>query len=129
LAAVSTRAAAGGAQRGRYLVEHVALCVDCHTPRNFMGVPDRSLYLAGAKNGPLGQVVPNITPDKDTGIGTWSRDDIADLLLTGTKPDLDEVQGLMAEVGEPDLKRREREHALATPASPNPTPPIPNKIR
>ena len=35
-------------ERGRYLVEHVSLCGDCHTPRNFIGVPNRSLYLAGA---------------------------------------------------------------------------------
>src|SRR5262249_49347834 len=129
LAAVSTRAAAGGAQRGRYLVAAVALCVDCPTPRNFMGVPDRSLSLAGAKNGPLGQVVPNITPDKDTGIGTWSRDDIADLLLTGTKPDLDEVQGLMAEVVEAGFKRMKREDALAIADYLKSIPPIPNKIR
>jgi mono/diheme cytochrome c family protein len=57
------RAASSG---GRYLVEHVALCIDCHTPRNFIGVPDRSLYLSGAKKGPLGEEIPNITPDKET---------------------------------------------------------------
>jgi len=37
-----------GIEHGRYLVEHVALCGDCHTPRNSMGVPNQSLYLAGA---------------------------------------------------------------------------------
>jgi hypothetical protein len=38
------------------------------------------MYLAGASKeiGPLGELVPNITPDKDTGIGSWTRDDIAD---------------------------------------------------
>lgn len=85
-------------ERGRYLAEHVSLCGDCHTPRNFLGVPKRALYLAGVKVGPLGDVIPNITPDKSTGIGEWSRDEIADLTLTGIKPNLDNVQGLMEEV-------------------------------
>ena len=89
-----------GIERGRYLVEHVSLCGDCHTPRNSIGVPKQSLYLAGAskKIGPLGEAVPNITPDKETGIGEWKRQDIAELLVAGTKPDLDNVQGLMYEV-------------------------------
>ncbi|HTM10993.1 MAG TPA: cytochrome c [Verrucomicrobiae bacterium] len=116
-----------GVERGRYLVENVALCVDCHTPRNFMGVPERSRYLAGAKTGPLGEV-PNITPDKETGIGAWSRNDIADLLLTGTKPDLDNVQGLMSEVVEAGYKRMKREDALAIADYLKSIPPIKNKI-
>src|SRR6059058_1746516 len=104
-----------GIERGRYLVEHVSLCSDCHTPRNFIGVPNRSLYLAGAnkKIGPLGQEVPNITPDKETGIGEWQREEIAAVLLTGTKPDLDNIQGLMAEVIEHGFKNMTKEDALA----------------
>ena len=104
-----------GVGRGRYWVEHVSLCGDCHTPRNSIGVSKRSLYLAGAneKNGPLGQDVPNITPDKETGIGEWKREDVAELLLTGTKPDFDNVQGLMAEVIEHGYKSMTKEDALA----------------
>ncbi|MGH7767728.1 MAG: c-type cytochrome [Candidatus Binatia bacterium] len=107
------RAPLSGIERGRYLVEHVSFCGDCHTPRNFMGVPQRKLYLAGAKNGPFGEQIPNITPDKETGIGDWKREDIAELLLTGTKPDLDNVQGLMAEVVEAGYKNMKKEEALA----------------
>jgi mono/diheme cytochrome c family protein len=118
-----------GVERGRYLVEHVALCIDCHTPRNFMGVPNRALYLAGAKTGPLGEEIPNITPDKATGIGDWSRDDIARLLLTGTKPDLDKVQGLMAEVVQAGFKNMKREDALAIADYLKSITPITNKIR
>lgn len=123
------KAPQSGVERGRYLVEHVALCVDCHTPRNFMGVPNRSLYLAGTKTGPFGKEVPNITPDKETGIGDWSRNDIAELLLTGTKPDLDNVQGLMAEVVEAGFKNMKREDALAIADYLESIPPIGNKIR
>lgn len=87
-----------GIERGRYLTDHVALCGDCHTPRNRLGVPNRNLYLAGTSSGPFGEEVPNITPDLETGIKDWSRDEIADLILKGAKPDMDNVQGLMEEV-------------------------------
>ena len=127
------QAPAGGLARGRYLAEHVALCGDCHTPRNFIGAPNRSLYFAGVdeKNGPFGQAVPNITPDKETGIGEWKREDIAELLLTGTKPDLDNVQGLMYEViqGTPHgYKDMRRDDALAIADYLKSIPPIRNKV-
>jgi hypothetical protein len=126
-------ASAAKNQRGRYLIDHLALCGDCHTPRNFLGVPDRSRYLAGAseKIGPLGEAVPNITPDQETGIADWKREDIAELLLTGTKPDLDNVQGLMAEViqGTPyGYKDMTREDALAIADYLKSVPPVKNKI-
>jgi mono/diheme cytochrome c family protein len=128
-----SQAPKGGVERGRYLVEHVSLCGDCHTPRNSIGVPKPSFYLAGAgqKIGPLGEAVPNITPDKETGIGEWKREDIAELLISGTKPDLDNVQGLMYEViqgtthGYKDMKK---EDALAIADYLKSIPAIKNKI-
>jgi mono/diheme cytochrome c family protein len=125
------KAPEGGVERGRYLDEHVSLCGDCHTPRNFMGVPRRALYLAGAKKGqgpPLGAEVPNITPDKETGIGDWKREDVAELLLTGTKPDLDNVQGLMAEVIAAGFKNMKKEEALAIADYIKSARPVKNKI-
>jgi mono/diheme cytochrome c family protein len=123
-----------GSERGRYLVDHVSLCGDCHTPRNSLGVPNQSLYLAGAgeKIGPLGQAVANITPDKETGIGEWKREDVAELLITGTKPDLDNVQGLMYEViqGAPHgFKDMKKEDALAIADYLKSVAPIKNKIK
>ena len=94
-----------------------------------MKSPNRSLYLAGAKKGPLGEEIPNITPDKETGIGDWSRNDIAELLLTGTKPDLDRVEGFMAEVIEAGFKNMKREDALAIADYLKSIPPIKNKIK
>jgi hypothetical protein len=35
-------------QRGRYLVEEVAKCPECHTPRNARGELDRQAWLQGA---------------------------------------------------------------------------------
>lgn len=123
------KAPKSGVERGRYLVEHVSLCDDCHTPRNLLMVPRRALYLAGSKVGILGEEIPNITPDKETGIGEWSRSDIAELLLTGTKPDLDNVQGLMAEVIEAGFKQMKKEDALAIADYLKSVPPIFNKIK
>lgn len=90
--------APSGEGRGRYLTEAVAICGDCHTPRNAVGAPRRSLYLAGATGLPGGEKAPNITPDKETGIGTWDVADIASCLEMGMLPNMDNVQGLMEEV-------------------------------
>jgi hypothetical protein len=37
-----------GIERGKYLTDHVAICVDCHTTRSSIGVPNRAMSLAGA---------------------------------------------------------------------------------
>jgi mono/diheme cytochrome c family protein len=90
--------------RGAYLVAALAHCGECHTPRNFLGATRSSQRLAGTADGPDGQVVPNITPDPATGIGNWDKDDIAELLRTGTTPEQSRVKGGMREVVEDGLK-------------------------
>jgi mono/diheme cytochrome c family protein len=87
-----------GVDRGRYLSDHVSICGDCHTPRDRFGAPEGDLYLAGIADGPLGEVVPNITSDPETGIGKWDVADIESVLEMGMLPNFDNVQGLMAEV-------------------------------
>jgi mono/diheme cytochrome c family protein len=47
-AADSNANAGGDVARGRYLVENVAMCGQCHTPRDANGVLDRSRWLEGA---------------------------------------------------------------------------------
>jgi mono/diheme cytochrome c family protein len=47
-AADSATNAGGDVARGRYLVESVAMCGQCHTPRDANGVLDRSHWLEGA---------------------------------------------------------------------------------
>ena len=83
--------------RGAYLVHALAHCGECHTARNFMGAMQPAGFLAGTVDGPDGELVPNITPDLETGIGDWNEADIVQLLRDGTKPDYDDVQGSMAE--------------------------------
>jgi mono/diheme cytochrome c family protein len=34
--------------RGKYIVEDIAICSQCHTPRDSGGVPDRTRWLEGA---------------------------------------------------------------------------------
>jgi len=91
--AVSTAAGAENAQvaRGKYLVA-IAGCNDCHTPGYFLGKPDAGRFLAGSDVGHevpgLGVfVAPNLTPDNDTGLGTWTREQIATAIQTGVRPD------------------------------------------
>jgi mono/diheme cytochrome c family protein len=84
--------------RGAYLVIALAHCGECHTPRNWFGATEPDRFLAGNPYGPDGKMVPNITPDRETGIGNWSEDDIIGVLTDGHTPDFDEVGGAMAEV-------------------------------
>lgn len=85
-----------GLARGEYLVRAVGHCGECHTPRGMTQATDNSRFLAGNPNGPENSKVPNITPDKDSGL-TWSDDEITEYLATGNKPDGDVAGGLMGE--------------------------------
>jgi mono/diheme cytochrome c family protein len=80
--------------RGRYLVEALGHCGECHTPRNFLGGPKKSRYLGGAK---LGDDVnaPNITPTRLKKYGTA---ELKDILTTGLYPDGDVMGETMSEV-------------------------------
>jgi mono/diheme cytochrome c family protein len=77
-------------ERGKYFVG-VAGCGDCHTPGYFLGKPDMSRQLGGSEVGfeiPLGTFYgPNLTPDKDTGLGNWSEEEIVTAFTTGMRPD------------------------------------------
>lgn len=84
--------------RGEYLVKAVGHCGECHTPRGMTQAVDNSRFLAGNPTGPENSKVANITPDKATGIGDWTVEQIADYLATGNLPDGDVAGGLMGEV-------------------------------
>jgi mono/diheme cytochrome c family protein len=95
LSAISTGALAASeeemAARGQYLVT-IGNCTDCHTDGFLLGAPNPDLYLAGADNGffipELGVMYPpNLTPDLETELGSWSREDIVRALKEGVRPD------------------------------------------
>jgi mono/diheme cytochrome c family protein len=77
--------------RGKYLVT-VAGCNDCHTPGYLLGKPDMARFLGGSEVGfeipGLGVFHgPNLTPDKETGLGNWSSEQIVTAIQTGFQPD------------------------------------------
>jgi mono/diheme cytochrome c family protein len=77
--------------RGKYLVT-LASCTDCHTPGFFFGKPDAARFLGGSEVGfeipGLGVFVgPNLTSDKETGLGNWTDAQIVAALKTGERPD------------------------------------------
>jgi mono/diheme cytochrome c family protein len=77
--------------RGKYLVDNVIACSDCHTPKLLSGAPDRTRYLAGNPTFvqlPNGDVLPsrNLTPDPATGLGRYTADQIKRMFLDGVSP-------------------------------------------
>ncbi|MEP1205821.1 MAG: cytochrome c [Rhizobiaceae bacterium] len=84
-------------QRGRYLVEALAHCGACHTPRNSLGGPKSNAWLAGGVSPEGNAKIPNITPHED-GIGAWSAADIAYSLESGFTPEFDSFGSTMTDV-------------------------------
>ena len=120
-----------GVARGEYLVKAVGHCGECHTPRTMTMASDNSRFLAGTPKGPEDQAMPNITPDRETGIGKWSVEEIADYLGSGNKPDGDVAGGLMAEVIDGTLagyKDLNKPDLLAIAQYLKTIPPVRNKI-
>jgi mono/diheme cytochrome c family protein len=76
-------------ERGRYLAETIAVCTNCHTPRGPNG-PLLDKKLGGGeviKHQDFTAVVPNITPDRETGIGAWTDHEIMSAIREGRRPD------------------------------------------
>jgi mono/diheme cytochrome c family protein len=95
LSAAVLIAAASGAtaetllERGGYLVNAVMACDGCHTPRPG-GVFDMSKRFSGGSqtfDDPTFTVKgSNITPDRETGIGSWKDADLKRALTEGVRP-------------------------------------------
>jgi mono/diheme cytochrome c family protein len=92
-------------ERGRYLVESVGHCGECHTARDRFGGLDTARWLAGGPSPESGSgsdgkgKVPNLTPHEN-GLAEWSEKQIARYLRTGFTPDYDTVGGAMVKVQE-----------------------------
>jgi len=79
--------------RGKYLVEGVASCFHCHSEHD---MKDPELRMVEAKKGagwelPIPELgtlaAPNITPDRETGIGAWTDDEVARAIQEGVAKD------------------------------------------
>lgn len=79
-------------ERGHYLVESVMGCFFCHSEHDWKAPgapPIEAKKGAGTLfyGGPGELLAPNITPDKETGIGSWSDDAIARAIREGVDKD------------------------------------------
>ena len=76
--------------RGKYLMEGVVACANCHIARSDKSEP---LYDKGLSGGMLFDdpafkaYAPNITPDPETGIGKWTDAQLAKAIREGIRPD------------------------------------------
>ena len=90
LLAASAASAETPVERGKYLVT-ISGCNDCHTPGGLLGQPDLKRVLGGSDVG-FGDpasgvwVGGNLTPDKDTGLGTWTTEQIVASFTKGETP-------------------------------------------
>jgi mono/diheme cytochrome c family protein len=97
--------------RGKYLVDGPAHCSTCHTPRGFLMQELTGSYLGGAQVGPW--YAPNITSDATSGIGSWSKDELARYLSTGSLPGKAQAAGSMGEAVEHSFSQLTQEDIAA----------------
>jgi mono/diheme cytochrome c family protein len=78
------------AARGKYLMEGIVACGNCHIARGEQGQP---LFEKGLSGGmvfdepPFKAYASNITPDRETGIGKWTDAQLAKAIREGVRPD------------------------------------------
>jgi mono/diheme cytochrome c family protein len=83
-------------ERGRYLVESIMACGNCHTPKDASGAPIAERNMAGGGLSfslpPFSGTASNITPDRETGIGSWSEAEIKRAIVEGERPNHGRLQ-------------------------------------
>jgi mono/diheme cytochrome c family protein len=80
----------GSTERGKYLMESVLACGQCHAARGARGEPLPEKGLSGGmliEMPPYRSIASNITPDPETGIGKWSDAELFRALREGVRPD------------------------------------------
>ncbi|GAB2905759.1 c-type cytochrome [Paralcaligenes ginsengisoli] len=88
--------------RGAYLAEGLTHCSTCHTPRNMLMAEDFSRTLGGGDVGTWH--APNITSDKNSGIGGWTAQEVIDYLQSGHAGSKGQAAGPMAEAIDHSLR-------------------------
>lgn len=79
--------ASSAVARGRYLVNVLGACGNCHTPKG-LGAADKLLTGGLEIREDFGvAIAPNITPDRDTGIGAWSDAEVVRAIREGKSRD------------------------------------------
>jgi mono/diheme cytochrome c family protein len=86
---LAAQPAATALERGRYLVEGIVACGNCHTPQGPDG-PVAGKALAGGmpfEEPVFAAYASNITPDPATGIGRWTDAQLIRAIREGLRPD------------------------------------------
>ncbi len=94
---VDAAMAESAAERGDYLVNTIMACGNCHSPRDANGQTIKEKAFSGGLtfNTPgFVATAPNITPDRETGIGSWSDAEIKRALVEGMRPDHGRLAGV-----------------------------------
>jgi mono/diheme cytochrome c family protein len=89
--------AESSAERGFYLVNTIMACGNCHTPRDTEGKAIAEKAFSGGLTFTTPAFIataPNITPDIETGIGSWSDAEIKRALVEGVRPDHGRLAGV-----------------------------------
>lgn len=84
--------------RGAYLVNGPSHCVECHSPRNFMGGIKQDQLLAGEPKSPEGEKIPSLLNGDGSGFSKWSHSDTVFAMQMGMTPDGDFLGGSMGKV-------------------------------
>ena len=94
--------------RGEYLVNGPAHCGACHTPKNVFGA-DKDTGMTGVSL--QGWFAPDLTSDRNAGLGSWSEADIVEYLQTGRNshslasgPMAEAVENSTSKMNDADLK-------------------------
>lgn len=89
IAAETTANAETLLERGTYLMKGVVACGNCHTPKGPKGDIAEMELAGGFKidEKPFTAYTSNITPDKETGIGSWTDAQLFKAIREGIRPD------------------------------------------
>jgi mono/diheme cytochrome c family protein len=90
LLATSGATAESSIERGGYLVNTIMACGNCYSPRDAEGRTIAERAFSGGLTFTTPAFIataPNITPDVETGIGSWSDAEIKRALVQGMRPD------------------------------------------
>ena len=88
VAVASSAAAQSSVERGSYLMNTIMTCANCHSPKGPPAATAGKDYSGGLSwdEPPFKVTAPNITTDKETGIGDWTDGQIKAMILTGRNP-------------------------------------------
>ena len=109
------------AERGRYLVDSILACGNCHTPKSATGeaINDKVLSGGGAAftTPAFDATSSNITPDRETGIGAWTNAEIRSALIAGVRPNHGRLANAPLAAVMPDCSRSVLAQAGISPAA------------